>query len=92
MVASDSKYPPEDNDKYDKLSCEFKRHVVASVSRMILHYLACEQSYLYSTRIALRMRELDNLWCQITQVCIDRSVQTNSLCKQSSLVQKVLSK
>ena len=27
MIASDSKYPPEDNDKYDKPSCEFKCHL-----------------------------------------------------------------
>ena len=40
MIASDSKYPPEDNDKYNKPTCEFKRHIVASTSRMILHNLA----------------------------------------------------
>ena len=48
VIASDSKYPPKDNDKYNKPSCEFKRHVVSLTSRMILHYLACEQFYLYS--------------------------------------------
>ena len=90
MIASDSKYPPEDNDKYDKLSCEFKRHVVASVSRMILHYLACEQSYLYSTRSVTLITCGVKLhsWCQITQVCIDRSEQTNALWKQTSFVSK----
>ena len=48
MIASNSKYPPEDNEKYDKPNCEFKRHIVVSTSRMILHYLACQHPYLYS--------------------------------------------
>ena len=50
MIVSNSKYPQEDNDKYNKYLGIFDHHVFSSMSRLILSQLFCEQFYLYSMR------------------------------------------
>ena len=68
----DGKKLPEDNYKYNKLLCNLILHVAASISRGILHHLACEQFYIYLIRLN-RLNRFDRfdrfyLWCQIIQV------------------------